>query len=64
MRIFDYLEKSLLRGRAEKMRKQQELMKGTSSNILESRQHQEKGRKQKFQLHFMIGTSSNIMESR
>ena len=39
MKIFDFLEKSLLRGRAEKKRKlqsQQHLMKGTSSNIMES----------------------------
>ena len=41
MKIFDFLEKSLLRGRTEKKRKlqtQQDLMKGTSSNIMESRQ--------------------------
>jgi hypothetical protein len=41
MKIFDYLEKSLLRGRAEKKRKlqsQRDLMTGTSSNIVESRQ--------------------------
>ena len=41
MRIFDLLEKSLLRMRAEKKRKlqfQRELIKGTSSNIVESRQ--------------------------
>ena len=40
-RIFDILEKTLLRGRVEKRRMlkfQQSSMKGTSSNILESRQ--------------------------
>ena len=40
VRIFDFLEKTLLRGRVEKRKFLQSSMKGTSSNILESRQSQ------------------------
>ena len=41
--IFDFLEKTLLRGRVEKRKKlkqQERLMKGTASNVMESRQTQ------------------------